>query len=117
MAGPINPTIITFNAPTEYVEQNGVTTPIPPGGIARYEYGFSQVATGPFSRIVTDTDFTPDANGQQTHNLNLSGFAFGQWYAAGRAVSSDNAVSAWSNVAPFEVQPKEPKAPTGFSVA
>lgn len=113
MAGPINPRVVSFLAPTQYVDNS----PIPAGGIARYEYGFAQNAAGPFSRLVADVDFTPDADGRQTGDIALAGFAFGQWYAAGRAVSSDNQVSAWSNVVPFEVQPKEPKAPTGFSVA
>jgi|JI10StandDraft_1071094.scaffolds.fasta_scaffold13234_1 hypothetical protein len=113
MAGPINPRVVSFLAPTQYVDNS----PIPAGGIARYEYGFAQNVAGPFSRLVADVDFTPDADGRQTGDINLTGFAFGQWYAAGRAVSSDGAVSAWSNVAPFEVQPKHPNAPTSFSIA
>lgn len=111
--GPVNPKTISFNAPTQYTDG----TTIPAGGIARYEYGFSQSAGGPYSRLVSDSDFTPDAEGNQTHTLDLAGFAFGQWYAAARAVSSDNMTSAWSNEAAFEVQAKEPKPPTGFSVA
>lgn len=113
MAGPINPRVVSFLAPTQYVDN----TAIPAGGIARYEYGFSQNPAGPFSRLVADVDVTPDADGRQTGDIDLAGFSFGQWYVAGRAVSSDGAVSAWSNVAAFEVQPKEPKAPTGFSIA
>jgi len=113
MTGIVNPRVVSFTAPTQYIDN----TPIPANGIARYEYGFSQVAAGPFSRIVTDVDFTVDADGKQTGDIDLTGFAFGQWYAAGRAVSSDGKASAWSNVVPFEVQPKEPKAPTGFSLA
>ncbi len=113
MAGPINPTTIRFDAPTRYTDE----TPIPPTGVARYEYGFSQNATGPFTGIVTDTDFTPDEDSKQTHELNLTSFAFGQWYAAGRAVSRDNQASAWSNVAPFEVRPRTPNPPLNFSIA
>lgn len=112
MSGPVNPDTITFDAPVAYTDG----TSIPSGGIARYEYGFSQSQAGPFSQIVADTDFVPNAQGKQTHELSLAGFAFGQWYAAGRAVSSDNQVSAWSNVAAFEVRAREPNPPTGFTV-
>jgi len=111
--GPINPDTITFDAPVAFTDG----TPIPANGITKYEYGFSQTSGGPYTRLVTDADLTPNAEGKQTHELDLSGFAFGQWYAAGRAVSADNQVSAWSNQAAFEVRPREPKPPTGFSVA
>ena len=112
MAGPVNPDTVTFDAPTAYTDG----TRIPENGIARYEYGFSQNAQGPFSQIVVDEDFSPNAEGKQTHELNLTGFAFGQWYAAGRAVSADNMTSAWSNVAPFEVRAREPNPPANFSI-
>lgn len=111
--GPINPKTITFNAPTQYTDG----TTIPEGGIARYEYGFSQTAGGPYERLVSDADLTPNSEGNQTYALDVSGFAFGQWYAAARAVSADNQVSAWSNEVAFETRAKEPKPPTGFTVA
>lgn len=108
--GPINPEQITFDAPTQFTDD----TPIPPGTLARFEYGFSQTAGGPYSRVVQDAEFESP---KQRYDLDLSGFAFGQWYAVGRAVSKDGPVSAWSNEAAFEVRAKEPKPPTGFSVA
>jgi hypothetical protein len=111
--GPINPDTITFDAPVAYTDG----TSLPANGIARYEYGFSQISGGPYARIVSDADFTPNAQGKQTHELQLSGFAFGQWYAAGRAMSSDNQASAWSNQAAFEVQARTPNPPAGFNVA
>lgn len=116
MAGPINPDTITFDAPASFTDGSA----IPASAIARYEYGFAQVATGPFTRVVTDTDFTANPQGKQTHDIDLTGFAFGQWYGAARAVTTaaqGGMTSAWSNVAPFEVRAKEPSPPTGFSIA
>ena len=111
--GPINPDTITFDAPTHFTDES----PIPAGTILRYEYGFAQSATGPFTRIVTDTDFTPTPQGKQTHELDLTGFALGQWFGCARAVSKDGPLSDFSNVVPFEVQARTPKPPTGFSIA
>jgi hypothetical protein len=85
-----------------------------------YEYGFSQTPGGPYTKIVPDTDFTPDAQGKQTASLDLSGFAFGQWYAASRAVTTaalGSQASVWSSEAAFLVQAKTPEAPRNFSVA
>lgn len=116
MAGPVNPDTITFDAPASFTDGSS----LPAGSIARYEYGFAQVSTGPFTRIVTDTDFAPTPQGKQTHDLDLVGFAFGQWYGASRAITTaafGSMTSAWSNVAPFEVRAKEPSPPTGFTVA
>lgn len=113
MAGPANPDTITFDAPVAFTDG----TAIPAGGIEKYEYGFSQTSGGPYTRLVSDADLTPNAQGKQTHELDLSGFAFGQWYGVSRAVSSDNQVSAWSNQAAFEVQARTPNPPTGFAVA
>lgn len=107
--GPVNPEQISFDAPTQFTDG----TPIPAGTIARYEYGFSQTPGGPYSRLVADSTLE---TGKQTHDLNLSGFSFGQWYAAGRAVSKDGPVSAWSNEAAFEVRAKTPEAPANFSL-
>lgn len=116
MAGPINPVRVRFDAPTHFEGPEEV--PIPPQGILRYEYGFSQNAAGPFTgNIVADSDFTPDSDGKQTHNLNLTGFAFGQWYVAGRAISRDNQASSWTAAVPFEVRPRTPKPPENFTVA
>jgi hypothetical protein len=113
MAGPINPDTITFDAPVAFTDG----TSIPPGTLLRYEYCFSQAQTGPFNKVIVDTDFTPDTQGKQTHELDLAGFAFGQWFGAARAVSKDGPVSALSNVAAFEVQAKMPRPPTGFTIA
>lgn len=116
MAGAVNPDTITFDAPTAFTDGSS----IPAGAVARYEYVFSQSQTGPWSRVVTDTDFTPTPQGKQTHDLDLAGFAFGQWYAAARAVTTaafGSQTSALSNVAAFEVQPRSPNPPAGFSVA
>lgn len=115
MAGPINPDTITFDAPQAFTD--GST--LPANAIARYEYGFSQNASGPFSNIKQDIDFAPTPQGKQTFDLDLTGFAFGQWYGAARAVTTTaqgGLTSAWSNVAPFEVRAKEPSAPANFSI-
>lgn len=113
MSGPVNPDTITFDAPTSFTDGSA----IPAGTLLRYEYVFAQSATGPFNKVVADSDFTPNAQGKQTHDLELGGFAFGQWYGAARAVSKDGPVSANSNVAAFEVRAREPSPPTGFTVA
>lgn len=115
MSGPVNPDTITFDAPVAFTD--GTTIPV--NAIARYEYVFGQSPTGPFNRVVTDTDFAPNAEGKQTHELDLSGFSFGQWYAAARAVTTaafGSMTSALSNVVPFEVQARTPNPPSGFSV-
>ena len=115
MSGPINPDTITFDAPTQFAEDSST---IPPGTIVRYEYGFSQSSSGPFTtKLISDADLTPDAQGKQTYELNLTGFAFGQWFAAGRAVSKDGPISGFSNVVAFEVRALTPKPPTGFTIA
>lgn len=113
MSGPINPVRVRFDAPTRYVDGS----PIPSNGILRYEYGFSSNPQGPFTGMVLDSNFTPDSDGKQEHPLNLSTFAFGQWYVAGRAVSADNQTSAWTVGQPFEVRAKVPEPPQNFSVA
>jgi len=113
MAGPINPDQILFDAPNAFTDGSA----IPANAIARYEYGFSQNAAGPFAQVVNDTIFTPNPQGRQTYDLDLSGFSFGQWYAAARAVTTPaqgSMTSAWSNIAPFEVRAKEPAPPSNF---
>lgn len=112
MANPINPDTITFDAPVAFTDG----TAIPPGTLIRYEYVFAQVPAGPFNKIIADTDFAPNLQGKQTAVLNLTGFAFGTWYSAARAVSKDGPVSANSNVFAFDVQAKVPNPPTNFTV-
>jgi hypothetical protein len=115
MSGPVNVDTVLFDAPQAFTD--GST--LPAGAIARYEYGFSQTAGGPYTKIVPDTDLTPNPQGKQTADIDLSGFAFGQWYAAARAVTSTqygSVASAWSNEFAFEVQAKTPQAPRNFSI-
>lgn len=112
MSGPVNPDTVTFDLPVAFTDG----TAIPPSTLLRCEYVFSQSATGPFNKVIADSDFTPDAQGHQTFELDLAGFAFGQWFAAARVVSKDGPVSANSNVFAFEVQAKQPKAPTNFVI-
>lgn len=111
--GPINPDTIIFDAPAQFVEDN---SSIPPGTITKYQYGFSQTAGGPYTKLIDDTDLAPTPQGKQTADINLSGFAFGQWYAAARAVSKDGPISAWSNEFAFVVQALTPKPPANFSI-
>lgn len=112
MSGPINPDTITFDAPTRFTDG----TPIPVGNISKYQYGFGQTSRQ-YTLVVDDTNMTPDENGKQDAPLTIAGaLAFGQWYAAARAVSKDGPVSAWSNEAAFELRAKEPEAPANFSV-
>lgn len=116
MAGPVNPDTITFDAPPSFTDGSA----IPADAIERYEYGFAQSAQGPFSRVVTDSDLAPNPQGKQTHELDLSGFAFGQWYGCARAVTTaayGAMTSGWSNVVPFEVRAREPSPPANFSIA
>jgi hypothetical protein len=113
MTGIVNPVRVRFDAPTRYVDGS----PIPANGILRYEYGISQNAAGPFTPSIQDSNFTPDGDGKQEHPLVLEGLAFGQWYVAGRAVSRDNQVSAWTSAIPFEVRAKVPEPPQNFIVA
>lgn len=111
----INPDTITFDAPQAFTDGSA----LPTDAIARYEYGFSQTAGGPYSKIVTDTDFSPNPQGKQTADLDLAGFSFGQWYAAARTVTTaqyGSQTSKWSNEVPFEVQAKTPEAPRNFSL-
>lgn len=122
MSGPSNPDTITFDAPTRYKEDG---SPIPVGGIAKYQYGFAQTsqaavaqANRRYAITVDDADMTPDADGKQQAPLSIAGaLAFGQWFGASRAVSKDGKISEWSNEAAFTIDPKTPEAPTGFSIA
>lgn len=113
MSGPINPDTVIFDAPTQFVEDNSA---IPAGTIIKYQYGFSQTSGGPYNKLIDDTDLAPNPQGKQTADLDLTGFAFGQWFGASRAVSKDGPVSGWSNEFAFEVRARTPKAPTNFSI-
>jgi hypothetical protein len=114
MTGPVNPDTILFDAPTQFVEDNSL---IPAGTVTKYQYGFSQTSGGPYMKLFDDTDLAPTPQGKQTFDLDLAGFAFGQWFGAARAVSKDGPVSGWSNEIAFIVQAKTPKPPANFTVA
>jgi hypothetical protein len=108
--------ILTLDAPTAFTDGSV----LPASGIAKYEYGFSQTKGGPYTKIIVDTDFTPDANGKQTASVDVSGFAFGTWYVAARdtvTAQYGGVNSAWSNEVSFTVDPKTPSAPANFSIA
>jgi hypothetical protein len=107
---------ITFDAPTAFTDGSA----LPASGIAKYEYGFSQTKGGPYTKIIPDTDFTTDANGHQTADVDVSGFAFGTWYVAGRDTTTaqyGGMSSGWSNEVSFTIDPKTPSAPRNFSIA
>jgi hypothetical protein len=113
MAGPSNPDTILFDAPTRHTD--GSTIPV--GGISKYQYGFGRVSKT-YTLIVDDTNMTPDTQGKQDAPISIAGqLAFGQWFAAARAVSKDGPTSAWSNEAAFTVDPLTPEPPLNFSVA
>lgn len=112
MSGPSNPNSITFDAPTQFTDGSV----IPAGTISKYQYGFGTVS-GVYTLIKDDADLTPDTTGKQTSPLSVAGsLAFGQWYAACRAVSKDGPVSAWSNEAAFTIDAKTPSAPKSFTI-
>lgn len=111
--GPVNPTAIVFDAPTEFVDDN---SPIPAGTITKYQYAFGQSPTA-LNLIRDDIDLTPNADGKQTSPLSVAGsLAIGQWYVAGRSVTKDGAVAKWSTAAAFEIRAKEPKPIAVFGV-
>jgi hypothetical protein len=115
MTGTVNADTVLFDAPQAFTDGSA----LPAGAIARYEYGFSQTPGGPYTKIVPDTDFAPNPQGKQTADIDLSGFAFGQWYAAARTVTSAQygaLASAWSNESPFVVAAKTPGPPLNFSI-
>lgn len=105
-----NPVTVSFTAPVTFTDG----TAIPAGTITKYQYGFGQVS-GIYTLIVDDPDLTATA-GKQTGALptNLS---FGNWFAAGRAVTKDGATSAWGNEVPFAVAPPIPSQIQDFSLA
>lgn len=110
--GPVNPTTISHDASIEFTDG----TPIPPGTLTKYQYGFGLTASA-LTLIKDDADFTPNSEGKQTAPLSIAGqLAIGQWFAAARAVSKDGPMSPWSTAAAFEIKAKEPRAPSGFSL-
>lgn len=111
MAGPTNPTTAIHSAPAQF--EDG--TSIPPGAIAKYQYGFGQMS-GQYTLIKDDLDLTTDANGKQVFAIPVLP-AFGQWFAAGRAVTKDGATAKWGNEAAFVTAAKEPKPITDFTLA
>lgn len=104
-----NPVTVSFTAPVIFTDG----TAIPAGTITKYQYGFGQVS-GTYTLIVDDPDLTA-TGGKQTGAL-PSNLSFGNWFAAGRAVTKDGATSAWSNEVPFAVAASVPAAITDFSV-
>lgn len=113
MAGISNPNGGTYDPPAKFVEDSSA---IPAGTITKYQLGLGQ-ASKTYTIIRDDVDLTPNAQGKQTVAISLSGLAFGQWFAAVRAVSKDGPASPWSNEDAFTVDAKTPEAPRNFSVA
>lgn len=111
MAGITNPTRFVHSAVSVFTDDSA----IPAGGITKYQYGFGQ-QPGQYSIIKDDADLTADENGKQIYLVPAMP-TFGQWYAAGRAVSKDGVTAKWGNEIPFVTAPKEPKPITDFSVA
>lgn len=110
MAGPVNPKVgFSYDAPTTDVGGN----PFPASKLAKYQVGVGPTP-GNYTLIVDDVAFE---NGRQVSPMTLfSSLAFGQWYAAVRAVSKDGPVSAWSNEAAFVLEAVAPEAPANFTV-
>lgn len=111
MAGPTNPTVLVHSAVTQFTDGAA----IPAGTITKYQYGFGQ-APGQYTLIKDDLDFTTDAQGKQFFTIPALP-SFGQWYAAGRAVSKDGSTAVWGNEVTFATAAKEPKPITDFSAA
>jgi hypothetical protein len=110
MAGPTNPTVLSHSAPTQFTDGSQ----IPAGTITKYQYGFG-TATGQYTTIKDDLDLTSDASGKQT--FAVPALAFGNWFAAARAVTKDGATGAWGNEVAFTLAAKEPKPITDFNAA
>lgn len=110
VSGPTNPAALSFTAPATFTDG----TVIPPGTISKYQYGFG-TATGVYGTIVDDTDLTT-AGGKQV-GVVPTNLAFGQWFAAARAVTKDGATAAWGNEIPFVIAAKTPSPITDFSAA
>ena len=110
MSGPTNPQGFIHSPVAQFTDGAA----IPPGTIAKYQYGFG-TASGQYTTIKDDVDLTSDAGGKQTFPVPALGF--GNWFAAGRAVTKDGATGAWGNEVSFTLAPKEPKPITDFAVA
>ncbi len=109
MAGPVNPTVLSHSAPTQFIDG----TAIPAGTVIKYQYGFG-TAAGQYTTIKDDLDLTSDANGKQTYAIPV--LALGNWFAAARTVTKDGATSAWGNEVSFTLAAKEPKPISDFTV-
>lgn len=101
MAGPTNPQRLVHSPSTQY--EDG--TPIAPGDIALYQYGFG-IEAGKYTTIQDDLDLTSDQSGKQFYTV--PELADGQWFAASRAVTKKGGVAEWGNEVPFVVAPKKP---------
>ena len=110
MSGPTNPNTLTHSAVTQFTDG----TAIPAGTLTKYQYGFG-TASGQYTIIKDDIDFTTDANGKQTFAIPALP-TFGQWFSAGRAVTKDGATGQWGNEVAFVTAAKEPKPISDFTV-
>lgn len=109
--GPVNPKVgFSYTAPTQATDGSA----FPANKIAKYQIGLGQ-APGVYTLIRDDVQFE---NGKQTTPFSVAGtLAFGQWYAAARAVSTEGTTSAWSNEAAFVLEPATPNPPLNFEIA
>lgn len=117
MSGPSNPNVAVYSSPAKYEDGS----PIPANKIAKFEYGYAQVAQATkvpraYTVLVSDTDFSADANGKQFGPIPPT-LPFGQWYGATRTYTTDGAVSDWGNEVAFTVDAKKPAPIVDFSVA
>lgn len=112
MTGVVNPKVgFSYVAPTQDVDGN----PFPANKITKYQIGLGQVS-GTYT-LVKD-DVTIESGSNQTTPISVaSGLAYGQWYAAVRAVTTDGVNSAWSGEIAFVLAAPVPQAPSGFTVS
>jgi hypothetical protein len=113
MAGPVNPKQgFSYDVPSTDVDGN----PFPASKIAKYQIGLRRTGSaGTYEMVVDDAQFEA---GRQVSAMTLFGnLAYGQWFAAVRAVSTEGPVSAWSPEVGFVLQAVAPSAPGNFSVA
>lgn len=111
-----NPTKgFTFDAPAKNTDGSDITA----DEIAKYQLGLG-TTSGNYATIIDDADLTPDADGKQFTPLTAFGtLAFGQYFAAVRAVTKDGQNSDWSAEVTFALvaPPVIPVKPENFSVA
>lgn len=112
MTGIVNPKVgFTYTVPTLDTDGN----PFPASKIAKYQVGLGQ---NPGNYTLVKDDITIESGANQTTPISVAaGLAFGQWYAAGRAVTTDGQVSAWSNEVAFMLVAATPVAPGNFTVS